>query len=179
MRSARHLLQHGPLGLCGDCGQESFVRLSSFTRSLEGRAWTASHDLLYVLYADVLKQVRQGGKRGKRRNPKTGEMQEVFKSGRVVVCATCELKTKKAEKSVAATFVWFGLDGDVGQLPDNLAGPFCSRCLRHEMTRFEHMDGSDFDPPVYTLALRDDIVDTICQHSKPRQKTETTQSDLF
>jgi len=134
----------GPAGSCPDCGQETLVRLGSFVSRPKTKTWVASHELIHVIYQQIKDAAVNGGGYVKVKDKNKTKKQ--YQIGKIVRCA----RTKKCKaKDAAAKYIWVALGGNIGEMPQRLAGPFCGVCWPEYKHEFAHTDGMDFALPVY------------------------------
>jgi hypothetical protein len=155
----------GPPGLCPDCGQETLVRLGSVLGPVTTARWIASKDLLDTIHEDARSCIRPTGEYVASRG------QQKYKLMNKTVCRFCE--------ETAAKLIWISMNYEVGAMPDTLAGPFCTSCLKSQRDLFAHADGAAYDLPVYWVRSAD-----ILRVLKPLDPTQPTPEkvvpgDLF
>lgn len=160
----------GPPGLCPDCGQATLVRLGSFVQKPSQLPWKAHQDLVSSIYSQLKEQAVPGG--GYTRTKIDGKTKKQYKIGKIVRCT----RTKNCKKKdFAAKYIWVAVDGKVGEMPQQLAGPFCGVCWPLFKDEFSHGDGMDFDFPVYYVITSFEALQPIFDAEDPstEQPTDT------
>ena len=167
----------GPAGSCPDCGEATLVRLGSFVSKVAAKAWVADGDLVRSIYTQIKNNAASGGGYVKVRQD--GEIQKKYVIGKIVRCT----RTKQCKKKdLAAKYIWVAVNGEVGKMPQQLAGPFCGVCFPSFKDEFAHGDGMDFDFPVYYVlttfeALQPifDAEDFVAEPTEPDNSLDETE----
>jgi hypothetical protein len=163
----------GPAGSCPDCGEATLVRLGSFVSKPSQAAWVAQADLVSSIYSQIKALAKPGG--GYIRIKVEGKTQKKYKIGKIVRCA----RTKNCKKKdSAAKYIWVAVNGKVGELPQQLAGPFCGVCWPLFKDEFSHGDGMDFDFPVYYVITSFEALQPIFATEDQVLETTTTDTGL-
>lgn len=141
----------GPRGSCSCCKKEVFVRLGSLTKP-QSQKWEASPALLAELYAEAAGCVIVTGEKYIESYYVTRKKNQYHRapvwrkaSSRLWRCPYCFRK--------ASTLLWVARDGGVGQLPEELWGPFCALCFYVPRRGLEDISGASDSSPVYYLPV--------------------------
>ncbi len=163
----------GPAGLCPDCGMATLIRLGSFVTKPKITKWKASNDLIEAIYESIKSRAVSGG--GYIRvEGDDGKMKKQYKIGKIVVCTRTKYCKKKDS---AAKNIWVGINGVVGELPAQLAGPFCGVCWPLHKDEFSHSDGMDFNFPIYYVVTSFEALQPIFDAEDQSVVDEEQQTD--
>jgi hypothetical protein len=126
----KSFLWKGPKGTCGCCDQPVDVWLASTLNAPPTRPWTASEAFLTEIYEAILRRTKD---------------HEVAGAWRLYVkCASALVGDRHRKPPQQVYFVEV----------DGLAGPFCLKCLKNFMAKWEQPDGSQQDLRVYVVNTR-------------------------
>jgi len=145
----------GPAGTCSCCDKPVFVRLGSMLKATTETSWVASPTLLGELYRSAVGCVISKGEKYVKEywfeKRKDGNYHRTptfaLAEGPLWRCPSCMLK--------ASTLLWVDLDGTIGELTEQIDGPFCGRCFKRFKQKFESSEGVGADLPVYYLPCTD------------------------
>lgn len=137
-------LYPGPLGTCKHCGQKTLVRLGSMIGPVGVKKWEASEDLVRTIYEQIREISKDGG--GYVKTPEGGK----YVTGKIVVCQRTKYCRRRSSKGrTTAKLIWVSVDAGIGEMSDELAGPFCGVCWPDYKKQFEYEDGKGYDFPIY------------------------------
>lgn len=150
--------------LCGCCRGLTEIYASLLDVSAPGEI-RADAGLIREIYAQVRDSIRRD------RNQKA-------------YCVRSAACRKKTDQGVAVTrFMWVGIGKEIGQVPDQLLGPFCTQCWNAYKHTFQN-DETTFAPPqlpTYTVKLTNQSLTAILaapQPSTPKPTKSEPTPDL-
>lgn len=124
----KSFLWRGLRGTCECCAKPVDVWVASTLNQPEDRPWVASEELLTEIYEAILRRAKD----------------RTDKAGKWVLYTRCSTALAGDRHKGAPQKVYF-------VEVDGLAGPFCLRCLKNFMAKWEQPDGSQLDVRVYVV----------------------------
>ena len=123
-------LWKGPRGICECCDQEVDVWIASALNQPSDRPWIATEALLTEIYEAILRRTKD-------RTDKAGKWQLYTK------CSEALVGPDNRHKGAPAQVYFVEVDG--------LAGPFCRKCRKNFLAKWEQPDGSQQNVRVYVV----------------------------